>query len=70
MLNITHKDRRTNVWVSDRTKVIDIVSNARKMKLSRAGRFNRLNNDRWASRVTTWRSYDKKNDKEYQPSGG
>ncbi len=34
MLNITYKDRRSDIWVRERTKVIDIISNARKMKWS------------------------------------
>ena len=32
MLNITYKDRKTNIWVREKTKVIDIISNVRKMK--------------------------------------
>ena len=60
MLNITYKDRKTNVWVREKTKVIDIISNVRKMKWSWAGHINRLKDDRWTTRVTTWRPYDKK----------
>ena len=30
MLNITYKDRKTNIWVREKTKVIDIISNVRK----------------------------------------
>ena len=29
MLNITYKDRKTNIWVRERTKVIDIISNGK-----------------------------------------
>ena len=54
MLNITYKDRRTNIWVRDRTKLIDIICTVRKMKWSWAGHINRLKDDRWTSRVTTW----------------
>ena len=60
MLNITYKDRRTNIWVRERTKLIDIIFTVRKMKWSWAGHINRLKDDRWTSRVTTWRPYDKK----------
>ena len=60
MLNITYKDRKTNTWVRERTEVIDIISNARKLKLSWAGHINRLKHDRWTSSVTTWRPYDRK----------
>ena len=61
MLNITHKDRRTNIWVRERTKLIDIIYTVRKMKWSWAGHINRLKDDRWTSRVTTLETiYDKK----------
>ena len=60
MLYITYKDRKTNVWVREKTKVIDIISNVRKMKWSWAGHINRLKDDRWTTRVTTRRPYNKK----------
>ena len=60
MLNITYKDRKTNIWVRERTKVIDIINTVRKMKWSWAGHINRFKDDRWTSRVSTWRPYDKK----------
>ena len=37
MLNITYKDRRPNIWVRERTKLIDIIYTVRKMKWSWAG---------------------------------
>ena len=57
MLNITYKDRKTNIWVREKTKVVDIISNVRKMKWYWAGHINRLKDDRWTTRVTTWRPY-------------
>ena len=60
MLNITYKDRRTSICVRERTKLIHIIYTVRKMKWSWAGHINRLKDDRWTSRVTTWRPYDKK----------
>ena len=47
MLNITYKDRKTNIWVRERTKVIDIINTVRKIKWSWAGHINRLKDDRW-----------------------
>ena len=32
MLNIAYNDRKTNIWIRGRTKVIDILNNVRKMK--------------------------------------
>ena len=46
MLNITYKDRRTNIWVMERTKLIDIIYTVRRMKWSWAGHINRLKDDR------------------------
>ena len=60
MLNITYKDRNTNIWVRERIKVIDIISNVTQMKWSWAGHNNRLKDDQWTSRVTTWIPCDKK----------
>ena len=60
MLNITFNDRRTNIWVRERTKIIDIISNVRGMKWFWEGHINHLKDDRWASRVNTWRQYEKK----------
>ena len=60
LLNITYKDRKTNVWVREKTKVIDIISNVRKMKWFWAGHINRAKADRCTTRVTTWRPYDKR----------
>ena len=58
MLSITYTDRRTNIWVRERTKLIDIIYTMRKMKWSWAGHINRLKDDRWTSRVTAWRPFD------------
>ena len=52
--------RKREIWVRERTKLIDIIYTVRKMKWSWAGHINRLKDDRWTSRVTTWRPYDKK----------
>ena len=52
--------QQTNIWVREKTKVIDIINTVRQMKWSWAGHINRLKDDRWTSRVTTWRPYDKK----------
>ena len=45
---------------SGRGQLIDIIYTVRKMKWSWAGHINRLKDNRWTSRVTTWRPYDKK----------
>ena len=57
MLNITYKNRKTNIWVRERSNVIDIINTVRKMKWSWAGHFK---HDRWTWCVTNCRPYDKK----------
>ena len=37
ILNITYKDRQTNIWVWQRTKVVDIISNCEKTESFWAG---------------------------------
>ena len=56
MLTITYKDRRTNIWFRERTKFLHIICQMKKLKWH----INCLKDDRWSSRVTTWRPYDKK----------
>ena len=55
MLNITYKDRKTNIWARERTKVIDVISNVRNMYWTS----NCLKDDRWTSRVTSCSPCDK-----------
>ena len=59
MLNITYKDKKTNIWVREKTKVIDNL-HCEKNEMVLAGHINRLKDDRWTSRVTTWRPCDRK----------
>ena len=60
MLNITYKDRRTNIWVRERTNLIDIIYTVRKIKWSWAGHINRLKDDLARHRLETIILYDKK----------
>ena len=50
----------THVIFTMRNLTVLIINTVRKMKWSWAGHINRLKDDRWTSRVTTWRPYDKK----------
>ena len=54
-----YKDRKTNIWVREKTTFIDTISNVTKMKRFWVGNINRIEDDRWSSRVTIWRPYDK-----------
>ena len=70
MLNITYKDRRTNIWVRERTKLIDIIYTVRKMKWSWAGHINRLKDDDGSRASPLGDHMPRKHDKGDQPSGG
>ena len=68
MLNITYKDRKTNIWVRERTKVIDIINDMRTFKWPWARHISRPTYDRWTSHVTTWDHTTRKDDKGDQQS--
>ena len=59
VFNMTYKDKRTNIWVRERTIVIDIIRHVGETKWSWIEQIKRLNDERCTSRVTTWRPYDK-----------
>ena len=46
MPNSTHNDKKHSIWVRERTKVLDIIINVRKLKY-----------DRWTSRIPIWRPH-------------
>ena len=70
MLNITYKDRKTNIWVRERTKVIDIISNVRKMKWSWAGTSTASKTTDGPHVTPLGDHKTRKGDKGDQPSGG
>ena len=69
MLNITYtyKDRKTNIWVRERTKVT--INTVREVKWSCVGHIIHLKDDRW-SRVSPLGDHMTSNDKGHQPRGG
>ena len=70
MLNITYKDRKTNIWVREKTKVIDIISNVRKMKWSYQPPQRRPMDYACYHLETIKNIMTRKDDKGGQPSGG
>ena len=70
MLNITYKDRKTNIWVRERTKVIDIIHTVRKMKCPGQG-ISTASKTTDEHRVSPLGDHmTRKDDKGDQPSGG
>ena len=54
MLNITYRDRKTNIWVREKTKVTDVIKQVRRRKWKWAGHVSRIRDNRWTLRITTW----------------
>ena len=54
MLNITLKDRKTNTWIREQTKVKEILTAVKETKWRWAGHVGRMNDNRWTVRLTDW----------------
>ena len=54
MLNITYKDRKTNKWVRDQTKVMDIMEIIKNRKWTWAGHISRRTDYRWSAALIVW----------------
>jgi hypothetical protein len=62
ILNITYKDRKTNKWVRDQTKVQDIMEIIKNRKWTWAGHVSRRTDNRWSTALTVWTPiYGKRN---------
>ena len=53
---ITYRDRKTNIW----GKITDVNESARTRKWTWAGHASRIRENRWTSRITTWKPYEGK----------
>ncbi len=60
MLNITYGDRKTNIWVREKTKVTDVIEQVRRRKWTWAGHVSRIRDNGWTLRITTWKLYLRK----------
>ena len=56
MFNITYKDWKTNKWVRDQTKVMDIMEIIKNRKWTWEGHVSRRTDNRWSAAVTVWTS--------------
>ena len=56
MLGITMRDRKTNEWISEKTKVQDILKTIKPRKWTWAGHVARRTDGRWTTSVTEWTS--------------
>ena len=60
MLNITYRDRKTNIWISEKTKVTDVIEQVRRRKWTWAGHVSKIQDNRWTLRITNWKPYERK----------
>lgn len=51
MLGVSLRDRKTNEWIRQRTKVTDVIEKAARLKWSYAGHVARSNIGRWHKRI-------------------
>ena len=54
MLGITMRDRKTNEWIREKTKVQDILKTIKLGKWTWAGYVSRRTDGRWTTAVTEW----------------
>lgn len=60
ILSITYKDRKTNKWIREQTKVQDILETVKRRKWNWAGHISRRKDNRWSSAITHWTPYEGK----------
>ena len=60
MLNIIYRDRETNIWVREKTKVTYVIEQVRRRKWTWAGHVRMMRDNRWTLRITTWKYYKRK----------
>ena len=60
MLNITYRERNTNTWVREKTKVTDVIEQVRRRKWTWVGYVSRIRDNRWTLSITTWKAYERK----------
>ena len=51
-LNIAYRNRKTNIWVLEKTKVTKVIEQVRRRKWTWAGHVSRIRDNRWPSRIT------------------
>jgi len=68
ILNVTYKDRETNKWMRDRTKVKDIMEIIKNRRWTGAGHISRRTDNRWSAAMTVWTPMDGKRNRRQRKS--
>lgn len=55
MLGITLRDRMTNQWIRQQTRVVDVMKRIATLKWSWAGHIARRTDERWTKKIMNWR---------------
>ncbi|KAK2186821.1 hypothetical protein NP493_188g06017 [Ridgeia piscesae] len=60
MLDITYQDRKTNIWVNEKTKGTDVIEQVRRWRWAGQGKAGHVNRTQDNRCITTWKPYKKK----------
>ena len=60
MLGITLRDRMTNQWIRQQTRVVDVMERIASLKWSWAGHIARRTDERWTKKIMNWRPYKRR----------
>ena len=55
MLGISLRDKRTNQWIRQQTKVLDVMERIASLKWNWAGHIARMTDERWTKTIMNWR---------------
>ena len=55
MLGISLRDKMTNEWIRQQTRVTDVMERIALLKWNWAGHIARMNDDRWTKTIMQWR---------------
>src|ERR1700761_9124096 len=55
MLGITLRDKKSNEWIRQQTRVVDVMTRIASLKWNWAGHIARMTDDRWTKAILQWR---------------
>ena len=59
LLNITYRERKTNIWVKEKTQVTNVIEKPRRRKWTWEGHISRNQVNLWTLRITIWTPYER-----------
>ena len=58
-LNIIYRDRNTNIWVREKTKVIDVIERVKRWMWTWPAHVSRIRDNRWTIPIIIWKLYER-----------